>query len=137
MPMSDRGKSRRVKCPVCGTRVVADLMDEHLRLRHAGYRQRAVPIEEVASIIESISKERADSPPLILVSQRGTKVTRTARCSECGYSASTLWRYSESNRGVVYLCSSCRPIVFDRSFGEVDAIDRAWISAFETNPRKH
>lgn len=75
-------------------------------------------------------------PPIILKSRRGTK-TEGQRCSECGAAAKHIWRYAESNRGVVYLCSLCKNIVFDRSFDHVDAMSTAIIIPFESNPRKH
>lgn len=58
-----------------------------------------------------------------LRSKRGKKIENSGKqCNECGYSNKILWLYSKSNFGPVYLCSRCKPKVFDRSFGEVDAL---------------
>jgi predicted SprT family Zn-dependent metalloprotease len=74
---------------------------------------------------------------ITLKSRRGTKVNEK-RCSECGVIEKVVWRYAQSNRGPVYICSRCKPKVFDRSFKRIDALDNAVSGgAFETNPRRH
>ncbi len=52
-----------------------------------------------------------------LASRRGSRVGK-GFCAECGVDELVLWRYSESNRGIVDICSRCKPAVFDRSFGK-------------------
>jgi hypothetical protein len=74
---------------------------------------------------------------LILVSRRGKRVKELHRCDECGVTEKVLWRYSKSNGGVVYICDRCKGKVFDRSFDELDAMNLAWTSDFESNPRRH
>ena len=60
---------------------------------------------------------------LILESKKSTCVTGLRKCDECGVHASALWRYAKSNKGTVYLCSRCQPVVLDRSHGKVDVLD--------------
>ena len=33
-----------------------------------------------------------------------------------------MWRYQDSNYGVIYLCSLCKNLAFERSFGYADAM---------------
>ena len=53
---------------------------------------------------------------IILTSRGGQRVGK-GLCAECGVQQLCLWHYSESNQGAVDICSRCKPIVFDRSFG--------------------
>ena len=111
----------------------ADLVKE---VREAGARIKLIGDGDVAGAIATCFD---DSGVDVLMGVWNLEVgTFEARhCSECGLSANVLWRYSKSNRGVVYLCRRCKPIVFDRSFGEVDAMKCAWTSHFESNRRRH
>lgn len=66
------------------------------------------------------------APKLILVSRRGTRVEVWMRCDDCGHHFDLVWRYAESNRGTVHLCGLCKAEAFNRSFGKLDAMWRAW-----------
>jgi hypothetical protein len=59
------------------------------------------------------------------------------QCNECGFSDEFLWKYTKSNFGVVYLCWRCKPKVFDRSFGKIDATRMTYPGHFESNPHRH
>ncbi len=75
---------------------------------------------------------------IILISRRGQKVDEYTKCSQCDKWKLQVWRYAESNQGEVHLCSACKPRIFDRSFGKIDALDVAVSGGgFETNKRKH
>ena len=65
-----------------------------------------------------------DGVDVILISQRGQRL-ETGYCRECRSYQSPVWTYRESNHGRVSLCSRCKPEVFDRSFGRLDALDHA------------
>ncbi len=74
---------------------------------------------------------------IILESKKGTKQEVPAKCVECKMLA-TVWSYSKSNYGRVNICRSCKAIVFDRSFGKIDALDLANTGGrFEGNRHKH
>ena len=76
--------------------------------------------------------------PLYLESKRGKRVGDMRNCVECGFRGKGYWRYSESNRGVVFLCDVCKPIVYERSHGIVDAFCLSQQGGrFEGNRRKH
>jgi hypothetical protein len=109
-----------VRCKTCGVFVESVLLDSH----ECKERSHSADQPETGS-------------RLILFSERYKKLRGGGRCSECGFRDDVVWCYRESNQGTVQLCRECRPKVLDRSFGEVDAMNRAWISAFETNRRRH
>lgn len=74
---------------------------------------------------------------VILISRRGKRVDERRRCNECRDIRPLLWEYPESNCGSVLICSLCKSVVFDRSFGSIDALDKALPGNFESNPRRH
>jgi hypothetical protein len=66
------------------------------------------------------------------------RIDRKAICSNCKTLMRPLWRYSKSNVGEVYLCSLCKPEVFEKSFGSVDALNVAYQGGqFESDRRKY
>lgn len=75
---------------------------------------------------------------LYLQSKRGIRITERTECNVCGYPASPVWRYAQSNHGVVHLCNQCKPRTWDHSFGKLDAMDVAYTGGqFEGNRSKH
>lgn len=93
---------------------------------------------------DSTQAKQRNTPParperIILAVRRGTRVSERTCCDECGIEEKPIWRYSKSNLGVVYLCSRCKRIVFDRSFGSLDAMNtrRVVTGQFESNRRKY
>lgn len=72
-----------------------------------------------------------------LISEKGTRIAVSTRCDECKAKHSPVWRYVKSNLGTVHLCSSCKPEVFDRSFGMKDALDSSSGGGFEANRKRH
>ena len=76
--------------------------------------------------------------PLRLKSKKATRVTSLGPCDECSVSFFTRWRYAESSRGVVFLCSGCKGVVYDRSHGKLDALAVSVPSGrWEMNRRRH
>ncbi len=76
--------------------------------------------------------------PLKLISKRGTRLDMYAICAECAKTRRPLWRYAESNKGVVAICNDCKAEAFDRSFGKKDALDLAKSGgAWEQDKRGH
>jgi len=78
--------------------------------------------------------------PIILESKRGIGVNETRLCSECSSLESYLWKYSKSNRGIVYICNRCEAKVHRRSFGKsADLMDTPLVykSGFESKRRRH
>lgn len=75
---------------------------------------------------------------LMLISCRGKRIDKMEQCTNCGQVESPVWRYSESNRGVIIVCFRCKPGLLERSFGRKDAMDNAIFGGgFEGNRRKH
>jgi hypothetical protein len=75
---------------------------------------------------------------LFLESERGTRINEIRCCAECGLRGSPFWRYRESSRGVVFLCDYCKPLVYERSHGRVDALSMSFQGGkFEGNRRRH
>lgn len=74
--------------------------------------------------------------PIILESKRGTRIDGGG-CDECGSrNEKALWRCARSNQGTVYICSTCKPVVFDRSFDKSDALNTAYLGGtFESSRR--
>jgi hypothetical protein len=74
---------------------------------------------------------------VLLKSKRGTRVAGGVLCKQCRKNAA-VWRYEDSNYGVVFICGACKPKVLNRSFGRRDALDSSISGGgFETNRRKH
>ena len=74
----------------------------------------------------------------IVPSKRRTQHTAPEFCDQCEEFRQNVWRYDASNRGAVYICGQCVPVVMDRSFGGIDALDRAVSGGhFEGNRRRH
>ena len=65
----------------------------------------------------------AEEKKLVLVSRRGRRLDESHCCAECGHAEKPLWVYKESNLGEALVCRFCKPKVFDRSFGRIDALD--------------
>jgi hypothetical protein len=86
-----------------------------------------------------MKRERDDSmSPLQLASKRGRRLEGLRKCDECRLRAVVTWRYGSTNRGEIHLCSVCRPVVYERSFGRGDALDVAMSGGqWEANRRKH
>ena len=75
---------------------------------------------------------------IILNSKRGKKVYSLMTCDSCGLTEIGLYRYSDSNKGLVHICNRCKPSIFNRSFDKVDAMTLASQGgAVETNRRRH
>jgi len=84
-------------------------------------------------------KEKHPQPtPLLLVSKRGVRINKRMSCDCCKTFRDLLWRYNESNKGVVHICIMCKPKLFDRSFNKVDVLNFANTGGgFETKRSKH
>lgn len=147
--------SEWVECPRCGIHVHRERIEQHLAHAHDGEENKAAPPPAKPAppgprvrILPPGAKFKPKAPApkpehpvsthLILYSRRGSRVTGKEFCRECGTRKDHIWRYAESNRGTVYLCSECKPLVFDRSFGHIDAMDHAESGGqWESNPHKH
>ena len=72
-------------------------------------------------IISKATKPKATTfKKIILKSKRGLIINRSKMCSGCGFKASPVTRYRESNVGQVYLCPECKDKVRQESFGGAD-----------------
>lgn len=104
----------RAPCVICGAHILPSLVRDHLRRVH------------------QVNAE------LILISQRGIRLDRTARCAFCGVKRRPVWNYAQSSQGPVAVCSKCKPWVFDLSFGYKDALHGALRGgAWEQDRRRH
>lgn len=60
--------------------------------------------------------------PLLLKVKRGKKILEPHYCAQCKRFDKYLWRYQNSNYGVVFLCSICKTTAFERTYGHADAM---------------
>ena len=117
-----------IRCKLCEEHVWIrkDRMEKHIAKVHAPnaparkgfttYHANLVssfPPKVISPASPSISK-----PGTIKLTSRTSQRTGQGRCTECGTTALILWHYPESNQGPVDLCSQCKPVVFERSFGK-------------------
>lgn len=148
-PVRKKKESKYVTCSQCSKRVPRKNMIQHLeshsRKAEARRKKRLerASKKRKAALSHPESAEKNIEPPktnrLILISKRGKPLDGGGKCAECGSIAKRLWRYTKSNQGTVHICPKCKPKVFDRSFGTVDAMNVAStvVSSFETNRHRH
>jgi len=98
--------------------------------------RRALALEAIHAPVRAL-KISMLIRPIILFSKRSTRVLGSGHCSKCHSRVSLLWKYGESTRGIVYLCSRCQPATYSRSHGGRDALNGALRSSFESKRRKH
>lgn len=55
-----------------------------------------------------------------LFSKKGIIVFEKHVCDNCGTIVNRPTKYSKSIFGVVFVCSKCKPVVFNRSFGNIE-----------------
>lgn len=98
----------RVRCPYCSAVMAAQRLTGHLRklpcslMAHPDKRPAPIRVR------------------LLLDSTCARRTLEGGLCAECGQHPSRLWRYGRSNRGVVDVCARCKPVVMNRSHGNVD-----------------
>ncbi len=79
-----------------------------------------------------------DAEVLLLESKKAEWLNEEKICDNCQCVSKPSWKYSKSNKGLIHLCSRCKPIVYSKSFGKIDALDIAQQGgSFESNRRKH
>jgi hypothetical protein len=81
---------------------------------------------------------------IILYSRHGKGIDEYHFCSNCKTNSKPVYRYSESNAGVVYLCNACKVEIFNRSFDDAGPQGEDLIGGriksggiWEGNRRKH
>lgn len=136
-----------ILCIVCDARIKATDIEQHMRRRHTPvtpdsllvrceHCRQPVPLTRIEQH-RSRAYLNAQQPhprppttpphpdPIILTARRGTRhPPRTTPCSACGSTRRTVWRYTRSNHGTVFICARCKPTIFSRSFGSADALGR-------------
>ncbi|EWS96842.1 hypothetical protein BG00_17145 [Pseudoalteromonas sp. SCSIO_11900] len=101
-------------CKICGEKFGRNQLKKHRKVKHPQ------PV------------------PLLLISKRGVRVNERMSCDSCKVYRDLLWRYNESNKGVVHICTLCKPKLFDRSFNKLDALNFAKSGGgFETKRSKY
>jgi hypothetical protein len=129
---SDVDNEIMVQCKQCSNQVWIrkDRLQLHMQKVHSPkaapkksfttYKARIASTFPPKVITKSTTVKQAGLPGcainIILTSREGQRVGK-GLCAECGVEQSFLWHYSESNQGAVDICSGCKQIVFDRSFG--------------------
>jgi hypothetical protein len=103
-----------INCPVCGRRILSSRSSTHFLRVH-------------------------DESHIILRERKGERVEERLDCNGCGKPFNVLWKFTKTNRGVVYLCPTCIGIARKRSFYSKDLLDseKVVVNSFETNRRKH
>lgn len=81
---------------------------------------------------------------IILYSRHGKGVDEYHLCSNCKTNIKPIYRYSESNVGVVFLCNACKVEIFNQSFDDAGPQGEDLIGGriksggiWEGNRRKH
>lgn len=59
---------------------------------------------------------------LILKVRKGMRISEKHYCAQCKKFSNGLWRYQNSNYGLVYLCHICKITAFERTYGHADAM---------------
>jgi len=152
-----------IKCSICGANVKPKNMATHKlrahspeavalreklakeeRLRRSTFRDDLVTCGECGAKVKrenlkaQLKHAHGIGLPLKLISRRGTRVDGARVCAECGRLKTPVWHYTRSSRGEVCICTFCKPRVFNRSFGKLDALDFAQRGGgFESNRRNH
>ena len=54
--------------------------------------------------------------------RKGKHIFEFHYCADCKELTNPIWRYRESNYGMIYLCNICKTLAFERSFGHADAM---------------
>lgn len=87
----------------------------------------------------TLPKRALKPEKLVIYSRRGTRVNSKKLCNECLTIHTTLWHYSRTSKGDIYLCTRCKNIALSRSRPKsVDALDLATTGGqFEGNRKKH
>ncbi len=79
----------------------------------------------------------AQKTRLKVYSKRGTRINELLRCSRCGKLRHPVWRYAQSSKGPVFLCSDCKPRS-SKSSRKRDALSAAIrVGYFEGSRRRH
>lgn len=75
---------------------------------------------------------------LVLISRRGSRAAGIRTCDGCKKTSPETWRYTESSRGTVHLCSKCKQRNYEKSFvKKTDALDYCTFGGgFESNRRR-
>lgn len=152
-------KTTLEKCPDCGILVDPNRMNRHWRRSHSPSailrkQQKEEAKKKRESDIGKCSECGLEMPRyrlkghlkskhnidgvFRLISRRGTRVESLQKCYVCKSEKGGTWRYAQSTKGEVHICLACKPRVFDKSFGKIDALSRSVTGGgFETNRRKH
>jgi hypothetical protein len=154
--------SQTVICPQCEHVIPLGRLDRHIRKTHSpeGIKRRE---EKAAKAKERLSARKAIvacdlcddkmqrrylkkhkktahqfGVSLILISRRGSRVEGTRICDGCKKPSPETWRYTESSRGTVHLCSKCKQRNYEKSFvKKTDALDYCTFGGgFESNRRR-
>lgn len=59
---------------------------------------------------------------VLLKVRKGKLTAKPHYCASCLKYEKPIWRYQDSNYGIIYLCSVCKAAVLERSFGYSDAM---------------
>lgn len=147
-------------CPKCRAKVRKDLYEDHCKRKHLtadrnkakardfSGKRRLVRESTNSSNVEKKSAETAPSPvtkkrksgikDIRLENRDGYRYSDPRVCTACGIQAKPTWRFMATNGKDVFVCSRCKPVILERSFGKKDALDYAVSGGmFEGNRRRH
>lgn len=163
LPESNRdtlSKLGFLNCPECGAKVRKNLYEEHCKRVHrkqtttkssrktcSGKRilireketKKSVEKKKLNKPSKQIaSKDKARIKDIRLENKVGNRYSSLKECSACGAETKPTWQFIATNGKVVFICSKCKPVVFERSFDQTDALDHAFFGGmFEGNRRRH
>lgn len=109
----------------------------HLRCHGSTVAARVSAANESCPSNQCKSAAQRPFRQILLISRRGVLQNGSLVCDECKKLRNPVWANANSNFGKVVLCRRCKARVMDRSFGKLDLLDRAILTAFETNRQRH
>jgi len=130
MTATNDTEQEMVLCKLCTDQVwiQKDRLEKHMQKAHSPKAAPKKSFTTYKARIASTYPPKVNAPTANRAGRPlgGSKITLFSRngqrlekgiCAECGQEQPALWQYSESSQGPVDICSDCKTIVFERSFG--------------------
>lgn len=93
-----------------------------LEKMHKSFEDKISPILESSKSIhftDLLSKPQTLNK-VKLISKKGDIIFEKHVCDNCGTVVNRPTKYLKSNFGTIFICSKCKPLVFNRSFGDIE-----------------
>lgn len=139
-------------CNKCGEKFRDGLYAEHCRQKHnrtnkggnkTGVRRIVKTVQDNQAVqntpaVQAKIKEKPKIKYVGIANKEGFRYSDLKECAACGSSSKSTWRFMTTAGKDVFICSKCKPAIFEYSFGKKDALDYAVLGGmFEGNRRRH